>query len=133
MAVALDGLAPKAMARRNRGDAPFVALLIVGVLASALLLSNYSQGLVETFKLIITMSTLSFLLPMAVCAGIELRHSLQSRTGWAAVAFIALVYSLLTMLGTELNILLLGLGFFSLGIPMYFIAQRSSKAMSSIN
>ena len=126
MAVALDGLAPRQLAKRNGGKSPYIALLIVGVLASVLLLSNYSKSLVETFKLIITMSTLATLLPLTICALADFKYSLKSSKAWAGVAMLALIYSVFTMLGSGLEILMWGSVLIIAGIPLYFWSRRKS-------
>ena len=100
MALAVDRFAPKTFARKNSGGAPFTALLVVGVLASLLLIGNYSKGLISAYRLIITMSTLAFLLPLVVCSLAELKHSWRSSRGWAGVALIALLYSLFAVIGS---------------------------------
>ena len=126
MALAVDRFAPKTFGRRNRGGAPFVALLVVGVLASLLLIGNYSKGLIGAYRLIITMSTLAFLLPLVVCSLAELKHSWRSRKGWAAIAMIALLYSLFAVIGSGWEVIGWGVLLMLAGLPIYWWSQTQT-------
>ena len=53
----LDGLAPKALAKRNAGNAPVMSLIISGILSTLLLIFNYTEGLLAAFTFLIAMST----------------------------------------------------------------------------
>ena len=61
MAAALEGVAPKVLAKLNKGEAPWVSLVFSSVLASGLLLLNYSRGLVGAFTFLIMMTTVACL------------------------------------------------------------------------
>ena len=102
MAVAIDGLAPKIMARKNKGGAPAAALIISCIIATILLVFNYQDGLIAAFTFLISMSTLCTLLPYAVCAMAEFRKSWTSSKGWAAIALLAIFYVAVAMLGLSL-------------------------------
>lgn len=124
MAVARDGLAPRILARTNAGHAPRAALVMSSTLATVLLMLNYSEGLVAAFTFLISMSTLAVLLPYAVSAVAELRHSLRSAPAWAAIAIVALVYSLIAMAGAGIKTLLWGTLLIVAGLPVYFWSKR---------
>ena len=128
MALAVDRFAPKTFARKNSGGAPFTALLVVGVLASLLLIGNYSKGLISAYRLIITMSTLAFLLPLVVCSLAELKHSWRSSRGWARVALIALLYSLFAVIGSGWEVISWGVLLMLAGLPIYWWSRGQSKA-----
>jgi APA family basic amino acid/polyamine antiporter len=123
MAVALDGLAPKILARRGRGGAPTLSLLLSATLASGLLLANFARGLVDVFAFLIMMSTTAFLAPLLVSALAEFRHSWQSATGWAGVAAAAALYSIFAILGSGLAVLGWGAILFAAGVPVYFLGR----------
>lgn len=123
MAVALDGLAPKVFAGRGKGGAPMLALVTASCLGSVLLLMNYTRGLVSMFTLLATMSTLAILLPLFVSAAAELKHSWRNARSWAAIAFLALVYSAFAILGSGLTVLAWGALFIALGAPVYFLLR----------
>jgi len=63
LAVARDGLFPRIFARISRRGTPAAGLMIAGVLTTALVLLNYTRGLVELFTFFILLSTLNTLIP----------------------------------------------------------------------
>lgn len=127
MAVAVDKLAPRWLARRNKGGAPQPSLILAIVLASVLLLANYSGGLVKAYEFLITMSTLTFLLPLIASSIAEFKYSWRSARGWAAVALLAFLYSIFAVAGSGLTVFLLGLGLLALGLPVYYFGRQSKS------
>jgi APA family basic amino acid/polyamine antiporter len=124
MAVARDGLAPKALARRNAGHAPALALIISSALSIAFIALNYRDGLVAAFTFLITMSTLGTLTPYLVSALAEFKTSFRSAKGWAAVALIAIIYSLIAMIGAGVATLLWGGLLMAAGLPVFYWTKR---------
>ncbi len=76
MAAADDGLFPAAFARRNRAGVPMVGIAVSSALACAVLLLKFSDSLVETFTFMMTLSTLSALVPYLLSA-LALRRFLR--------------------------------------------------------
>lgn len=126
MAVALDGLAPKQLATRNVGKTPWISLLLVGVLSTALLLANYSKGLIGAFTFLIMMSTLAFMLPLIVCSFAEFLYSRNTAKGWAAVALSACIYSVFAAIGNGYEVIGWGLLFLLLGVPVFYLGKSKS-------
>ena len=126
MAVAIDGLAPKFLARRNKGHAPVSALVISSVLATLLLLLNLNDTLIGAFTFLISMSTLCTLLPYAISALAEIKHTGTSSKLWLALAVLALAYSCMAMLGSGVKLLVWGLVLFLAGLPVYWMSQNRS-------
>ena len=126
MAVAIDGLAPKFLARRNNGHAPVSALIISSVLATLLLLFNLNDTLIGAFTFLISMSTLCTLLPYAVSALAEIKYSGNSSKFWLALAVLALAYSCMAMLGSGVKLLVWGMVLFLAGLPIYWMSQGRS-------
>lgn len=124
MAAALDGLAPKFLARLNKGDAPWVSLVLGSVLASVVLLANYSRGLVGAFTFLLTMTTLAILAPYLICALAELKHSWKSARRWAVVALFANLYSLFAIIGSGLEAMIWGGVLVIVGLPIHALMQR---------
>ena len=127
MAVAIDGLAPKIMARKNKGGAPAPALIISCIIATILLVFNYQDGLIAAFTFLISMSTLCTLLPYAVCAMAEFRKSWTSSKGWAAIALLAIFYVAVAMLGSGLKVLAWGLILILAGLPLYYLNKKATS------
>jgi basic amino acid/polyamine antiporter, APA family len=127
MAVALEGMAPKVLARLNKGESPWVSLVFSSALATALLLLNYSRGLVGAFSFLIMMTTAASLVCYFACALAELKHSRRSAYAWAAIAVIAALYSAFAILGAGQESLIWGGVLIALGVPVYFLGRSSGS------
>lgn len=124
MAAAHDGQAPRALGVLNRKEAPWVSLIFGGVLASLLLLMNYSRGLVGAYTFVLTMATLTSLVPYLVCGLIELKQSWKRARGWALIGLIAAVFCLFAIYGAGLEVLLWCGVLAGLGVPVYFLGRQ---------
>ena len=131
MAMARDGLAPRWLAVRNRAGAPQSAVLVSSALASVLIALNYAEGLVAAFTFLITMSTMTLLVPLAASALADLVQSWRSARGWAAIALASLLYSVFAILGTGQRELLLGLLLLAAGVPLFLLARGLPRAAES--
>ena len=123
MLVAADGLAPSVIAKKNRGGAPMVALMVSSVFSAALLVLNFTEGLVGAFSFLISMSTLSILAPYGLSAMAEFKRSWLSAKGWAGVALLSVMYTLIAAAGSGWYVFFLGIGLFMLGIVLYKFFQ----------
>ena len=119
MLVAADGLAPSVIAKKNKGGAPMVALMASSVFSAALLVLNFTDGLVGAFSFLISMSTLSILAPYGLSAMAEFKRSWHSAKGWAGVALLSVIYTLIAAAGSGLYAFFLGVGLFLLGILLF--------------
>ena len=125
MAIALDGLAPRALAKRSAGGAPVFALVLSSILSTALLTLNYTSGLLAAFTFLIEMSTLCTLLPYAVSAMAELKVSWKNAKAWAVLALLAVIYSVFAMAGSGLDVILWGLVMLLAGLPVFYLNRRN--------
>jgi len=62
-AIAKDKLFPSVFSRKNKNGVPAMGIIISSVLVSLLMSMNYTRGLVEQFKFLILLSTLTSLVP----------------------------------------------------------------------
>lgn len=122
MAAALEGMAPAFLARRNGGDAPWLSLVIGSAIGSALLLLNYSRGLVGAYTFLLMTGTVATLLPLLVSALAELRHSWKDARSWAIVALLASAYALFATVGSGLEVLAWGAAVGVAGLPIYLMS-----------
>lgn len=127
MALAIDGFAPKIFAKRSRANAPYISLVFGSVLASVLLLMNYSKGLIGMFTFLAMMATLAVLVPLLVSALAEFKYSWKSAKGWAALAIFATLYSLFAIVGSGLTVIAWGTVLMLLGLPVYFWQRRVER------
>lgn len=124
MAIAIDGLAPKILARKNKGGSAVWSLVISCTIATILLVFNYQEGLIAAFTFMISMSTLCTLLPYAVSAIAEFKMSRKSSNLWAAIALIAVLYVAIAMIGSGLKILAWGVILILAGLPLYYLNKN---------
>lgn len=124
MAVALDGLAPAALAKRNKGHAPYVALIMSSVLSTLLIVFNYGGELIEVFNFLIAMATLGTLAPYGVSAAAELKHSWKNARAWGVLSILAIVYVLFTMVGAGKSTLAWGMLLLAAGVPVFYLGRR---------
>jgi basic amino acid/polyamine antiporter, APA family len=125
MAIAQDKLAPSWLAATTKAGTPHLALLLSAVIASALLLLNYSRGFIGAFTFLLMMATALGLIYYVVVSLAELRHSWHSAFGWAAIAVIGMIYSLFAAFGSGLEVLFWGIVLMLAGVPLYFICRRT--------
>lgn len=128
MAAGLEGVAPKVLAKLNKGEAPWVSLVFSSALASGLLLLNYSRGLVGAFTFLIMMTTAVSLVCYLACALSELKYSLKNARAWAAVAILAALYSAFAIFGAGQESLLWGFVLIAIGVPVYYLGRNKSVA-----
>jgi len=129
-AAALDGLFLARFGRLHRNGTPAFALTVSAGLASALIVMNYSKGLVAAFELMILLSTLTTLVPYAASAAADL--VLQVRDGQAAirwpsmaVSVAALLFSIFALIGSGVAVVGYGTLLLAAGLPVYFWVTRS--------
>ena len=129
LAVARDGLFPRIFARISRRGTPAAGLMIAGVLTTALVLLNYTRGLVELFTFFILLSTLNTLIPyvfssLALFLLPERGRDTLPR-GIAAAAVMAFAYSIWAMAGAGAETIYWGFLLLIAGLPVYvFLVRR---------
>lgn len=130
-AIAVDKLFPSQFAKRNNAGAPAFALIVSGLLSSALIVLNYSKGLMAAFELLILLSTLTTLLPYAASALSEIvlrkRESVAgSGYNWKAISIAigALAFSLFAIIGSGLEVIAYGVILLLTGLPIYYRLKR---------
>ncbi len=132
-AVARDGLFPKVLSRESRFGTPVVALVVSSILATLLILANYSEGLVAMFNILILLTTFFTLVPYLFCAMAEVvlarRHGRESRAPWRNVvlASLAFAFALWAAAGTGKDSIYWGGLLLLAGIPIY-VWQTRKKA-----
>jgi len=124
-AAAEDGVFPRIFARTSARGRPVVGILISTALTTVLVALNASQGLVAVFTFILLLSTLSTLVPYALCsvAGFMIRRPDGRRVtrtrGAAAVAGLAFAFSLWAIGGAGADVVYWGFLLLLAGVPVY--------------
>jgi APA family basic amino acid/polyamine antiporter len=129
LAIASDGLFPRAFAKISRRGTPAFAMIVGATLSTILVAMNYSRGLVELFTFIILLATLATLVPYAFCslAGFMLRR--QSSMPWSAhasiVSSLAFGYALFAIGGAGAEVVFWGFLLLMAGLPVYVAVART--------
>ncbi len=127
MAAAADGLFPPVFGRLSGRGTPAGAMIVAGVLSSALVAMNYSRGLIELFTFVILLSTLSTLIPYAFCSlAVWLMPDRPGPAGaMAVVSALAFVYAMFAVGGAGADTVFYGFLLLLAGLPMYVWLRRS--------
>jgi len=137
-AIAKDRLFPAIFTWVNKKGAPYMALVISSIFSSLFMLMNYTKGLVEQFKFLLLLTTLTTVVPYLFCAGaylvIRLKKKQLKDKGQATAIFVALaafVYSLWAVGGTGQETVYWGFLLLMAGIPFYVWASYKKQADSA--
>ncbi len=127
LAVARDGLFPSAFTRLSPSGTPVTGMVIAGTLASLLIASNYTRGLVDLFTFIILLATLAALIPYAFCALAAFRiGDAPLSHGMRIVASLAFSYSLWAIGGAGAETVYWGFLLLMAGLPVYVWVSRET-------
>lgn len=137
MAAAMDGLFPAPFKRISSRRTPGFSLLATGVLASFLLVMNYTKGLIGAYTFIILIATITTVVPYAFAAMAGLALGSRGRQGgrqtarerWVAV--LAFIVCLWVIAGAGAETVYWGFLLLLAGLPVYVLVTRG-KAPSSL-
>jgi APA family basic amino acid/polyamine antiporter len=125
-AIAKDKLFPPAFCKENRKGVPARGIIISSILVSVLMSMNYTRGLVEQFKFLILLSTLTVLVPYLFSTASYIVIRLENKFGkpgsWlpsVLLAFFAFLFSLWAILGSGQEIVYWGFILLMAGLPFY--------------
>jgi APA family basic amino acid/polyamine antiporter len=131
-AMARDGLFPAIAGTENAHGVPAFALILGSVMASIMIVLNYSGPLVRVFTFLTLLATLATLVPylFATMAAFRLlgRDGPVPLTRWRAVLLLAAFsYALWMMQGSGLETVLWGLVLLLSGLPVYFWLRHANR------
>ena len=128
LAAAEDGMFPAPFARvHGERKTPVFGLVVSSVLVTALMLMNYTKGLVDAFTFVILLATLTTLVPYAFSAAaqawlwlvegekFDIKHMVRD----VVIATLAFAYSLWAIAGAGDDIVTKGFLLLLGGIPVY--------------
>ena len=135
LAAAADRLAPRAFGRVNARHAPYVGVVVSGVLAAGLVTMNFggAAGVVEVYGQLLIVSTLTTLFPYVFTAGAQLLHLLVERPPVPAgvlardvgIAGLGLAYAVFAIMGAGVEPVYWGFVIILVGLPLYVLVLRS--------
>ena len=136
---ALDKVFPASMGRLSRFGTPANALVFSNLLASILVIMNFSQGLVGAFNAIILLAVMSSLLPYALCAFAELMIRFEGKQGLQGLALLKVgllgslgfLYSGWAIYGSGAETVFLGALLILAGVPLHvWMKWRNARTES---
>ncbi|MEP7143376.1 MAG: amino acid permease [Ferruginibacter sp.] len=134
-AIAKDKLFPPVFGKKNKKGVPARGIIISSILVSVLMSMNYTKGLVEQFKFLILLSTLTSLVPYLFSAAsyliirMENKYSLCGRSWLQAIvlASLAFLFSLWAIAGSGQEIVYWGFILLVTGLPFYVMILWKRK------
>lgn len=133
-AVAKDNLFPAVFSKLNKKAVPAPGIVIGSILVSVLMTMNYTRGLVEQFKFLILLSTLTVLVPylFSTAAYIVIKIERKYFEGrWlqsVTLALLAFLFSLWAVAGAGRDTVYWGFILLMSGIPFYvWILWKNKK------
>jgi len=131
MAAAMDGLFPKVFERRNQHNAPVIGIIISSILASLLMISNFSKSLVDAFTFMMTLSTLSCLVPYLFSAGslalFVFKNPSNRKAPLLLLSLIAFSFCIWVIIGCGYEVVFYGFLLLMLSIPFYVYLKRKEN------
>jgi APA family basic amino acid/polyamine antiporter len=133
--LAREGIVPQIFARESRFGTPGPGLFITSVLATPLVLMNYSSSMVQIFTFTVLLSTSVFLVMYLFCSLAAIRLAWLGHFGLQGrrlmimliVASLAVLYSLWTLYGAGSEAFVWSMVLFVAGLPVYFWMKRAQS------
>lgn len=129
-AAALDGVAPKALAKINKKSTPVNALLLTQFFTQTFLISILSPAFNETYLAVITIGTAMVLIPYLLSSIYAVKVSFADReeTIYArTISVLGTIYSAYVIYAVGLKYLLLSVILYALGALLFLKAKYEKK------
>ncbi len=127
MAAAVDQLFPRVFGKTNQHGSPMPGIIISSILASILLLLNYSKSLVEAFTFIMMLSTLSCLIPYLFSAIsyiiLKRQQGIRMSDPMMMVAAICFMFCVWIVYGCGYEVVFYGFLLLLAGMPFYVLSK----------
>jgi len=129
MAAAKDKMFPRIFKKQNQMEAPQAGIIIGSILSSAVMLMNFSEGLVNQFEFIALLTTLTVLIPYLLVAAsyviITIKKGIfnDNKFNIIILSLTGFMYSLWTIYGSGSDTVFYGFILLLLGIPFYILMK----------
>ncbi len=121
---ARDNLFPKMFKKLNKNKAPIRGIIFSSILATILMVCNYSKTLVEAFSYMMKLSTLTVLLPYLFSIASFALAVKRADKKSLFLAVLAFLFSLWIVIGCGAEIVFLGFLLLLLGVPAYVYLKK---------
>jgi len=127
MATAKDNLFPKIFKTENKNGAPVIGLIIGSLLSSAVMLMNFTKGLVDQFKVIVEITVFSGLIPYLFVSAayilvlIDRKIHLNSWVKTLVLGGLGIAFSFWAIFGSGKETVFYGFFLLISGIPFYVL------------
>lgn len=132
MAASIDRLFPKVFGKQNNHGSPIMGIALSSILASLLMMLNYSKNLVDAFTFMMTLSTLSVIVPYLFSAASLALILFTRDKKWTNpliwVSILAFCFCIWIIMGCGYEVVIYGLILFLISIPFYFVLKRKKKS-----
>jgi APA family basic amino acid/polyamine antiporter len=129
--MARHGTLPRPLGHLNARGAPGVALVVTGLLATSMLLMNYSKSLVEGFTfltLVVTAANLPLYLFCALALVVLRRRGEAAPRDLRVLGVLGIAYSIFAFIGLGREPFLWALVLGAAGWPLYLLQRRGPRA-----
>lgn len=125
-AIAQDKLLPKIFTKTSKHGAPYMALIISGIISSLNVLINYNDSLITIFSFMIMLSTITTVIAFLFCAiakiliiGREKHEQNKTNLTYIIISLVAFTYGLFAITSTECTVVFWSFITLLLGLPVY--------------
>lgn len=128
--MARHGTLPRPLERLNARGAPGLALVVTGLLATVMLLMNYSRSLVEGFTfltLVVTAANLPLYLFCALALVVLRRRGEAAPRDLLVLGVLGTAYSVFAFIGLGREPFVWALALGVAGLPLYFLRRRNPR------
>jgi basic amino acid/polyamine antiporter, APA family len=135
-AIAVDHLFPRIFSKKNKRGAPAAGIVISSIVVSVLMAMNYTRGLVEQFRFLILLSTLTVLVPylFSTASFIIIRSEKKSpgpdrgRNAAYLLAAASFIFLIWAIAGSGKEIVYWGFLLLMAGLPFYLLNFWKNKS-----
>lgn len=129
--MASHDLLPRGLKKENSRGAPMAGLLVTGILATAMVLMNYSKSLVEGFTFL-TLVVTAANLPLYLCCALALvvlwkRGQARPSRDLVVLGILGSAYVVFAMFGMGREPFVWGLVLAAVGVPVYALMRARRR------
>jgi len=132
-AAASDNLFPVIFKKQNKKGSPFMGIVISSILISALMMTNFTKGLTDTFTFMVLMTTIAVLVPYLFSAVsyavilLQNKYWRKESISKIIVAILAFIFSMWAIMGSGQETVYWGFLAILSGIPFYVWMKRTNQ------